>query len=136
MTTFTRPQLIEALAAASTNHAIALDEETMAWNEYDLAVETLSGYQVTLFGQRAEFATTARIEAYRKVDTLKAQLLEREEIAAALDTAKASLTKIRILDFAFPADYADNARGRETGEYTKACNIAAGVFAGQIVNHL
>ncbi len=58
------------------------------------------------------------------------------EIAALLDAVKASLTKIRILDFAFPADYADNARGRETGEYTKACNIAAGVFARQIVNHL
>ena len=93
MTTLTRPQLIEALAAAETNYQITNNEEDIAWDEYALSIEaSLPQDKIDVFGKLAEQRTAERLAAWQAVDTLKAQLLERDErdeIAALLDTAKA-----------------------------------------------
>jgi len=149
MTTLTRPQLIEALAAANTNLAIATHEEQETWRIYDDNFEDktneVNQARFDVFAQKQN----TRKEKWQAVDAIKAQLLERDEIAALLDTAKASLTIDRAKQFqhkymmeesfqSWETWASDN--GLEHAPHYQMCKIAnriaAGVFAGQIVNHL
>lgn len=87
MTTLTRPQLIEALASAETNHLFFKKESGTAWKDYITACDLVEdGYAHSDVINTAWVnwlkEDAARIDAYNKVDTLKAQLLERDEIAA------------------------------------------------------
>jgi hypothetical protein len=94
-----RSQLLEQLAAAETNLAIAAHLEQEKNSEYDFIVQLIESGDIapntdlTPFVWRMENAKAERIQKWHIVDGLKAQLLtqaERAEIRAALNEVKAN----------------------------------------------
>lgn len=96
----TRKQLLEELAAAETNLAIARQQMETFHTAYLLACDLVSHGSAptgTADAIYADYEDAARHKraCWHTVDTLKAQLLERDEIAAALNEAKAGMVESR-----------------------------------------